>query len=230
MEQPATIGLDLAKNVFQVHGVDSEGTVVCRRQLRRTHVLVFFARLRPCLVGVEACAGAHYWARELAGLGHEVRVMPPSYVKPYVKRGKTDSVDAEAICEAVTRPTMRFVPVKSAERQAALLDHKARDFLVRQRTQIVNAIRAHVGEFGVVVAKGIHNVDRLLDATRDLPDAAHPALDMLADQLCDTQARIDEVTARISEMQAEDALARRLATVPGVGAISSSAFAATTPM
>ena len=229
MDQSTIIGLDLAKNVFQVHGVDSEGSVVCRRQLRRSQVLVFFAQLGPCVVGMEACAGAHHWARELAGLGHDVRLMPPAYVKPYVKRSKTDAVDAEAICEAVTRPTMRFVPVKSADRQAALLDHKARDFLVRQRTQIVNAIRAHVGEFGIVVAKGIHNIDRLLEAARDLPHAARPALDMLADQLCDTQARIEEVTARISEMQAEDALARRLSTVPGVGAISSSAFAATTP-
>ncbi|WP_299656289.1 IS110 family transposase [uncultured Jannaschia sp.] len=229
MDQPTTVGLDLAKNVFQVHGVDAEGTIVCRRQLRRSQVLVFFTRLSPCLVGMEACAGAHHWARELAGLGHEVRLMPPAYVKPYVKRGKTDAADAEAICEAVTRPTMRFVPVKLAERQAALLDHKARDFLVRQRTQIVNTIRAHLGEFGVVVAKGIHNVDRLLDAACDMPNAARPALDMLSDQLRDTQARIEDVTARIGEMQGEDALARRLATVPGVGTISSSAFAATTP-
>ena len=229
MDQPITIGLDLAKNVFQVHAVDSKGTIVCRRQLRRAQVLVFFSRLEPCLVGIEACAGAHYWARELTAVGHEVRLMPPAYVKPYVKRGKTDAVDAEAICEAVTRPTMRFVPVKSADRQAALLDHKARDFLVRQRTQIVNAIRAHLGEFGVVVAKGIHNVDRLLDAACDVHATARPALDMLAGQLRETQARIEEVTARISEIQGEDALARRLATVPGVGAISSSAFAATTP-
>lgn len=229
MDQPNTIGLDLAKNVFQVHGVDTEGTVICRRQLRRSQVLVFFARLGPCLVGMEACAGAHHWARELATLGHEVRLMPPAYVKPYVKRSKTDAADAEAICEAVTRPTMRFVPVKSAQRQAALLDHKARDFLVRQRTQIVNAIRAHLGEFGIVVPKGIHHVDRLLDAARDVHSTARPALDMLAGQLRDTQARIEEVTARIGEMQGEDALARRLATVPGVGTISSSAFAATTP-
>jgi transposase len=229
MEQPITVGLDLAKNVFQVHGVDTEGTIVCRRQLRRSQVLVFFARQSPCLVGMEACAGAHHWARELAALGHEVRLMPPAYVKPYVKRGKTDANDAEAICEAVTRPTMRFVPVKSAERQAALLDHKAREFLVRQRTQTVTAIRAHLGEFGIVVAKGIHNVNRLLDAARDVHSTARPALDMLAGQLRDTQARIEEVTARIGKMQDDDALARRLSTVPGVGTISSSAFAATTP-
>ena len=229
MDQPTTIGLDLAKNVFQIHGVDLEGNVVCRRQLRRSQVLTFFDRLEPSLVGMEACAGAHHWARALTALGHEVRLMPPAYVKPYVKRGKTDAADAEAICEAVTRPTMRFVPVKSAECQAALLDHKVRDFLVRQRTQIVNAIRAHLSEFGIVVAKGIYNVDRLLEAARDVPHAAVPALDMLAGQLRDTQVRIEDVTVRISEMQSEDALARRLATVPGVGTISSSAFAATTP-
>ena len=141
MEQPTTIGIDLAKTVFQVHGVDAVGAAVVKRKLRRGQVLEVFARLDPCLVGMEACAGAHYWARELTALGHEVRIMPPSHVKPYVKRGKTDAADAEAICEAVTRPTMRFVPVKSAERQAALLDHKTRDFLVRQRTQLVNSKR-----------------------------------------------------------------------------------------
>ena len=229
MEQPTTIGIDLAKTVFQVHGVDAAGAAVVKRKLRRGQVLEVFARLDPCLVGMEACAGAHYWARELTALGHEVRIMPPSYVKPYVKRGKTDAADAEAICEAVTRPTMRFVPVKSAERQAALLDHKTRDFLVRQRTQLVNTIRAHLSEFGIVVAKGIHNVDRLLAATTELPAAARPAVDLLADQLRETQEKIDEVTARIEAAQRTDPLARRLATIPGVGAISASAIAATTP-
>ena len=229
MEQPTTIGIDLAKTVFQLHGVDAAGAAVLKRKLRRGQVLEVFARLDPCLVGMEACAGAHYWARELAALGHEVRIMPPSYVKPYVKRGKTDAADAEAICEAVTRPTMRFVPVKSAERQAALLDHKTRDFLVRQRTQLVNTIRAHLSEFGIVVAKGIHNVDRLLAATTELPAAARPAVDLLADQLRDTQEKIDEVTDRIEAAQRTDPLARRPATIPGVGAISASAIAATTP-
>lgn len=203
--------------------------IVCRRQLRRAQLLLLFSRLEPCLVGMEACAGAHHWGRELTALGHEVRLMPPAYVKPYVKRGKTDAVDAEAICEAVTRPTMRFVPVKSAQTQAALLDHKTRDFLVRQRTQIINAIRAHMGEFGIVVAKGIQNVERLIAAAAAVPEAARAALDMLAEQLIGTQDRIDAVTARIGEKQADDPLARRLATVPGVGTISSSAFAATTP-
>jgi len=229
MNQPITIGLDLAKSVFQLHGVDTEGRVVVCRQLRRSQVLAFFEKLGPCLVGMEACSGAHHWARELGSLGHEVRLMPPAYVKPYVKRGKTDAADAEAICEAVTRPTMRFVPVKSAEQQAALLDHKARDFLVRQRTQTVNAIRAHLAEFGIVVAKGIHNLDRLIEAAHDVPEAAGPALDLLAGQLRNLEARIEEATACIAKAQRDDPLARRLAAVPGLGPIASSAFAATTP-
>ena len=229
MEQPITIGLDLAKSVFQVHGVDSNGAVVLRRQLRRSQVVAFFERVSSCLVGMEACSGAHHWAREIGARGHEVRLMPPAYVKPYVKRGKTDAADAEAICEAVTRPTMRFVPVKSVDAQAALLDHKARDFLVRQRTQTVNTIRAHLAEFGIVVAKGIHNLDRLIEAAHDVPEAARPALDLLAGQLRDLEERIEEATARITVAQGDDPLARRLATVPGLGPIASSAFAATTP-
>lgn len=229
MQQPTTVGIDLAKNVFQVHGVDAGGAVVLKRKLRRSQVLAFLEDVEPCLVGMEACAGAHFWARKLAALGHEVRIMPPSYVKPYVKRGKTDAADAEAICEAVARPTMRFVPVKSAERQAALLDHKTRDFLVRQRTQLVNTIRAHLSEFGIVMAKGIHNVERLLAAADDLPEAARPAVDMLADQLRQTQEKIDAVTCRIEAAQKDDPLARRLATIPGVGSVTASAIAATTP-
>lgn len=222
MDQPVTIGLDLAKSVFQVHGVDAEGLAVVRRQLRRSQVPGFFERLGPCLVGMEACPGAHHWAREPTAPGHEVRLMPPACVTPCVKRGKTDAADAEAICEAVRRPTMRFVPVKSADRQAALLDHKARDFLVRQRTQTVNAIRAHLSGFGIVVAKGIHNPGRL-------PEAARLALDLLADQLRDLEARIEAATTRIMAARKEDTLARRLATVPGLGPIASSAFAAATP-
>lgn len=229
MKQVTTVGLDLAKTVFQVHGVGAEGAVLLRRQLRRGQVLAFFARLEPCLIGMEACSGAHHWARELSALGHEVRLMPAAYVKPYVKRGKTDRADAEAICEAVVRPTMRFVPVKSAEAQAALLDHKARDFLIRQQTQTVNTIRAHLAEFGIVVAKGIHNVDRLLEAVERAPNAARPALDILADQLRDLRARIETVTTRIEAAQKSDPLAPRLATIPGLGPIASSAFAVTTP-
>jgi len=229
MDQPTTIGLDLAKSVFQVHGVSADGMTVLRRQLRRGQVLAFFSRLEPCLIGMEACSGAHHWARELAALGHEVRLMPAAYVKPYVKRGKTDRADAEAICDAVTRPTMRFVPVKSADAQAALLDHRARDFLIRQQTQTVNTIRAHLAEFGIVVAKGIHNVDRLLEAVEHASEAARPALDLLADQLRDLRERIGTVTKRIEAAQKADPLARRLATSPGLGPTASSAFAVTTP-
>ncbi len=229
MDQPTIIGVDLAKTVFQVHGVSADGTAVLRRQLRRGQVLVFFSRLEPCLIGMEACSGAHHWARELSALGHEVRLMPAAYVKPYVKRGKTDRADAEAICEAVSRPTMRFVPVKSTGAQAALLDHKARDFLIRQQTQTVNTIRAHLAEFGIVVAKGIHNVDRLLEAVEQVPEAARPALELLADQLRALHARIETVTARIEAEQKTNPLARRLATIPGLGPIASSAFAVTTP-
>lgn len=229
MEQVSIIGLDLAKNVFQVHGVTAAGRPVIRRQLRRRQVLDFFARLPSCLVGMEACAGAHFWARELGALGHEVRLMPPSYVKPYVKRGKTDAADAEAICEAVTRPTMRFVPVKSAESQATLLLHRTRDFLVRQRIQAVNAIRAHLGEFGIVVARGIHNVERLLAAAATVPEAARPAIDLLARQLRETRAKIAELTAEIEAAQRQDEAARRLATIPGVGVLTSSVIAASSP-
>ena len=150
-----TVGLDLAKNVFQVHAISSTGGVVVRRALRRAQVIPFFSKLPPCLVGMEACGTSHHWARELVGLGHEVRLMPPAYVKPYVKRGKTDAGDAEAICEAVTRPTMRFVPIKSVEQQAALSLHRTRDLLVRQRTQLVNMIRGLLAEFGIDIPKGI---------------------------------------------------------------------------
>jgi len=152
--QLATVGLDLAKNVFQLHGVDAKGRVVVRRRLRRAEVMRFFAELPPCRVGMEACAGAHHWARAIGEFGHEVRLMPPAYVKPYVRRQKNDMADAAAICEAVTRPSMRFVPVKSEAQQALLLVHRALDLLVRQRTSLINALRAHLAEFGVVVPKG----------------------------------------------------------------------------
>src|SRR3990170_4978476 len=152
--QITTVGLDLAKRIFQVHAVDASGEVVVRKALRRSQVLPFFAKLPPCRVGIEACGTSHHWARELTRLGHEVRLMPPAYVKPYVKRGKTDANDAEAICEAVSRPTMRFVPVKSPEQQAALALPRPRDLLVKQRTQLVNMIRGVLAEFGIETARG----------------------------------------------------------------------------
>ena len=157
-----TLGLDLAKNVFQVHAIDGGGKVLVRKALRRRQMIPFFSKLEPCLVGMEACATSHFWAQTLSGLGHEVRLMPPAYVKPYVKRGKTDPGDAEAICEAVRRPTMRFVAVKSPEQQSALALHRTRDLLIRQRTQLVNMIRAQLAEFGIALPKGIQHALRLV--------------------------------------------------------------------
>src|SRR2546422_4310112 len=188
MGEVTTIGLDLAKHVFQVHGVDAEGATVLRKQLRRAQVLAFFSRLPPCLVGLEACATAHYWARELAALGHEVRLMPAQYVKAYIKRNKHDAADAEAICEAVGRPTMRFVPVKTREQQATALLHRGREQLVRQRTMLVNALRAHLAGVGMVAAPGLRNVGELIAIVRDdgdtrLPDVARQGLQVLANQI-----------------------------------------------
>ena len=231
MSHPTTIGIDLAKSVFQLHGVDAEGAVVLRRQLRRSQMLEFFRRLPPCRIGLEACAGAHHWARELGRFGHDVRLMPPSYVKPYVRRGKTDHADAEAICEAVTRPSMRFVPMKSVETQALLMTHKAREFLVRQLTQVTNAIRAHLGEFGIVAPKGVHNVNRLLDAGEraDLPECAGMPLRLLAEQFFQTREKIDQLTRDIRREAETSEAARRLQTIPGIGPITATALAATLP-
>src|SRR5256886_17067205 len=187
MSEITTIGLDLAKHVFQAHGIDAEGTTVLRKRLRRGQVLAFFSRIPRCVVGLEACATAHYWARELGALGHEVRLMPAQYVKAYIKRNKHDAADAEAICEAVQRPTMRFVPVKTTEQQATALLHRGREQLVRQRTMRVNALRAHLAEFGIVAAQGLRNVGELIAIVRDdgdtrLPDMARQGLQGLAKQ------------------------------------------------
>ena len=245
MQEITPIGLALAKSVFQVHAIGADGKVVLRRQVRRNQMLVFFAGLARCLIGMEACAGAHFWARELARSGHEVRLMPPTCVKPCVKRGKTDAIDAEAICEAVTRPGMRFVPVKTEDQQATLMTHRARDFLVRQLTRISNAIRAHSGEFGneegqqtvrgtvcpTNAPKGIHNVGRLLAMAQAavLPDSARQPILLLAAQFRDTHRRIDNLTADIRVAANDDAVARRLQTIPGIGPITSSAIAASVP-
>ncbi|RWR04068.1 IS110 family RNA-guided transposase [Paenirhodobacter populi] len=231
MKEITTIGLDLAKNVFQVHAIDATGVIVIRRQVRRSQLLLFFSRLSPCLIGMEACAGAHYWARELVKLGHEVRLIPPSYVKPFVKRGKTDAADAEAICTAVMQPTMRFVSVKTEAQQAVLMQHRTRDFLVRQLTQLANAIRAHLGEFGIVVPRGIHNMNRLVAEAEaaDLPAAARMPLDLLVGQFTDTKSRIDAITADLRRAAQEDETARRLQGMPGIGPITASVLAATLP-
>ena len=230
MSEVITIGIDLAKNVFQVHGVDADGAVPFRRQLRRRQVLAFFKKQPPCLVGMEACATAHYWAREIAALGHEVKLMPPRYVKPYVKRNKNDAADAEAICEAVTRPTMRFVAVKSAEQQSVLMLHRTRELLVRQRTMLVNAIRAHMAEFGVVARTGLPQVKELLavitdEADERIPLLARTCLEGLARQLLSLEREIVGAEKRIHAWHRTNEESRRLETTPGIGPITASALA-----
>jgi transposase len=222
MEEIATLGLDIAKSVFQVHAVDKTGAVVVRRRLTRARLLPFFTKLRPCLIGIEACATAHHWARELHGLGHEVRLMPPAYVKPYVKRQKNDAADAEAICEAVTRPSMRFVEVKTLEQQSVLVLHRTRQVLIRQRTQISNAIRGHMGEFGLVAPIGRNGLQTLIDIIRDEADdrlspAARSCLTMLADQLRLVSVQILEADRQIMASARASEISRRLMSIPGVG-------------
>jgi transposase len=233
--QVRTIGLDLAKNIFQVHAVDDDGLVVARRALRRSEVLPFFRKLAgPCLVGVEACATAHYWAREISRLGHEVRLMPPAYVKPYVKRNKNDMADAEAICEAVTRPNMRFVAIKSAEQQSILMLHRARALLVRQRTMLANAVRAHLAEFGIVVAQGVSKLLEMvtaptgtIEAKGPLPPLVTTALSPLIASLVDLGTRIKKLENEIARQHRASEVSRRLESIPGFGVMTATAMAAT---
>jgi len=234
MEKITTIGLDLAKNVFQVHGIDETDGVVLRKRLRRGQVLTFFTSLPACLVGMEACATAHYWARELRALGHEVRLMPPQYVKAYIKRNKSDLADAEAICEAVKRPSMRFVPVKTAEQQSALMMHRARDLLIRQRTMLVNALRGHLAELGIIQAQGLHRVAGLTvivmdDTDERVPAMARQVLKVIAGQIDEIQGRIAALEAQILIWHKSNPVSRRLATIPGIGPIIATAIAATVP-
>src|SRR5512140_2280786 len=224
MNEITTIGLDLAKHVFQVHGVDASGAPVVRKRLRRSEVLTFFTRLPGCLIGLEACATAHYWARELQAVGHEVRLMPAQYVKAYVKRNKNDAADAEAICEAVGRPTMRFVPVKTAEQQAAVLLHRGRERLVRQRTMLVNALRAHLAEFGIVAAQGLRKVGELIAIVRDdgdtrLPDAARQVLQVLANQIEQIETAVAALERQLLAWHKSNPVSQRLASIPGIGPI-----------
>ncbi len=231
MGEVSTIGLDIAKSVFQIHGVDADGTVVIRKRVSRAKILEFFSDLPPCLVGIEACPTAHHWSRELQGLGHAVRLMPPSYVKAYLKRSKNDANDAAAICEAVQRPTMRFVPIKTREQQAVLMLHRARQLLVRQRTMLSNAIRGHLAEFGIVSAKGRNGTADLLtiiaDAKDDrIPPAAHTCLDALGRQYNRITIEIGEIDKRIHAWHRSCEASRRLEQIPGIGPIVATALVA----
>jgi transposase len=229
--QVCTIGIDLAKNVFQVHGVDAIGKVTITKKLRRSQVLALFDKFPRCLIGMEACATSHHWARELRALGHDVRLMPASYVKAYVRRQKNDSADAAAICEAVTRPSMRFVPIKSEDQQAALMLHRARDLLVRQRTQLINAIRGHLAEFGIIEAQGPWNVPRLLAGMEeaDLPDPVPGLVRLLASQLEEVELHIHEIDTQITAWHKASPVSQRLAAVPGIGPLVATAIVATMP-
>ena len=233
MSDITTIGLDLAKNVFQVHAVGAAGQVLVRRQVRRGELLKFFEKLSPCLVGMEACGTSHYWTREIAAFGHTVKMMPPIYVKPYVKRSKTDAADAEAICEAVTRPTMRFVPVKTIDQQAVLMLHKTRDLLIKQRTMLINALRSHLSELGVVAAQGPAGVQSAIASLHELqdhwPDLACVALHGMVDHLRDLRLQIEKLETHIQAWHRKNETSRRLAGIPGVGPITASAIVAAVP-
>ena len=227
-----TIGLDLAKNIFQVHVLREDGSVAFNRLLRRAQLIPFFAKLEPCLIGMEACGTSHYWGRELRALGHEVKLMPPAYVKPYVKRGKSDAADAEAICEAVTRPTMRFVEIKSADQQAILSQHRAREVMVGQRTQLSNTIRGLVGEFGITIRKGLESIRHFAediqgDNAPDIPEIGQAVIRSLCDQLLSLHVRINQLDKGIAAAAKTDHRIKLLQTIPGIGPINASAIVAT---
>jgi transposase len=231
MQAVTTIGLDIAKSVFQVHGVDAHGNVVARRQLRRRQVLPFFKKLPLCLVGVEACATSHHWSRELQALGHTVRLMPPAYVKPYLKRQKNDAADAEAICEAVTRPNMRFVETKTSEQQSCLMLHRTRHLFIRQQTAVINAIRAHLAEFGIVAPVGRNGVEELLDVVADpdddrVPELARECLAALGAQLRMLKVQVLEFDRRILAWHRSNETSKRLDEIPGVGPALATALVA----
>ncbi len=222
MQSVTTIGLDIAKSVFQVHGVDAAGQVIIRRQLKRRYVLAFFQKLPPCLIGMEACASSHHWSRELQAIGHTVRLMPPAYVKPYVKRQKNDATDAEAICEAVGRANMRFVPIKTPEQQSGLVLHRTRHLFIRQQTSVINAIRAHLAEFGIVAPVGRQGVEELLNVVADpndkrVPEIARACLLALGAQLRRIKEQILQFDRMIMAWHRSSEASQRLDAVPGVG-------------
>jgi transposase len=226
-----TIGLDIAKSVFQVHGVDANGQVIVRRQIKRRYVLAFFQKLAPCLVGIEACASSHHWSRELRALGRRVRLMPPAYEKPYVKRQKNDAADAEAICEAVTRANMRFVETKTPEQQGGLMLHRTRNLFVRQQTAVINAIRAHLAEFGIVAPVGRRGVEALLNVAADrsdkrMPEAARACLAALGAQLQMLKTQILQSDRLIMAWHQSNETSKRLDDIPGVGPALATALVA----
>ena len=234
MEQIKVVGLDIAKSVFQVHGVDEGGEVVVRRRLKRSRVLPFFASIEPCRIGIEACATAHFWARELGALGHDVRLMPPAYVKPYVKRQKNDAADAEAICEAVSRPTMRFVPVKTVEQQSVMVLHRSRELLMGQRVRLSNAIRSHMAEYGLIAPVGRNGLQQLIEVIDDegdtrVPSEARLCLKMLAAQLQLVNVQVLENDRQIRVSARSTEIGRRLMEIPGIGPVIASALVATVP-
>jgi len=231
MQRVTTIGLDIAKSVFQVHGVDAIGNVVIRRQLKRRYVLAFFQKLAPCVVGIEACATSHHWSRELKACGHTVRLMPPAYVKPYVKRQKNDAADAEAICEAVTRANMRFVATKTPEQQSCLMLHRTRHLFIRQQTAVINAIRAHLAEFGVVASVGRRGVEELLEVVADssderVPEVVRACVAALGVQLRMLKAQILEFDRQIMAWHRSNETSKRLDEIPGVGPVLATALVA----
>ena len=234
MSEVTTIGLDIAKNVFHAHGADARGAALFSRKISRSKLLEFFAQQPRCTVALEACGGAHHWGRELTHLGFDVKLIPPAYVKPFVKRNKNDAVDAEAICEAAQRPNMRFVAIKSEEQQASGLVFRTRDLLVRQRTQLINAIRGHLTEYGWVAPKGPSHVLMLGDLLEDemgssIPDAARTMVRTMLGLLEELNDRIGDLDKEIARRAREDATARRLMTIPGVGPITATAIAALAP-
>jgi transposase len=226
-----TIGLDLAKHVFQVHGVSERGLVVLRKRLKREQVVPFFARLAPCVIGIEACGGAHYWAAKLTAVGHHVKIMAPQFVKPYVKTNKNDALDAEGICEAVGRPNMRFVPVKSPEQQSVLALHTARESFVKARTAQANQIRGLLVEFGFIVPQGIRHVyervpDLIEDASNELPGRFRLLIDRLLHHLKELDRQVHELEREIEQWHRSSTVSKRLEAIPGIGPITASALVA----
>ena len=231
-----TVGVDIAKRVFQVHVVDANGEVQAARKLRRSEFLGFLSKLPPSLIGMESCSSAHHWARELSAMGHEVKLMNPMYVKPYIKRGKTDAVDAEAICEAVTRPTMRFVPIKSVDQQSVLMVHRTRSLLIKQRTMLVNALRGHLAELGIVAPVGIERIAELVDRVTGregdevgIPPLVRSLVEVFAQQISTITEEVRALEKSLRSWHRTSEASQRLATIPGVGEITATALAATVP-